>query len=48
MTNFEPAGRPLVASMSLRTNLQQRILHRQSGRYNYMHKIRSNNVLFQE
>ena len=40
--------RSLVASMSLRTNLQQRILHHQSGRSNCMHKIRSDNVLFQE
>ena len=48
MTNFETAGRSLVASMSLRTNLQQRMLHHQSGRSNYMYKIRSDNVLFQE
>ena len=46
MTNFEAAGRSLVASMSLRTNLQQRKLHHQSG--NYMQKMRSDNVFFQE
>ena len=39
MTNFKAAGRSLVASMSLRTNLQQSKLHHPSG--DYVQKMRS-------